>query len=312
VSEETYELHISQRKREADEDAREPPTTPTGGGTQGAQYRHGVAKIIDASDGDGTYTITEQQWDATGAEWIDGTAPACLVEADARDVSERTTGVADQFVPFWEQRKVGGGIDILIDVGDGADEYTFMVSGNDTTPGYHEAKVVGTADVPDYVNVSWETLNDGGNETRRIKIAESDVQITCGAVLYRYWIDVQNNGDILLDSGDFRGRICRAWMFAHALIGVDVTPSDADTTTIDRKVADYTLSGPSCVTTDHTICAIASNSGNLKIYIDEDGAGAAAGDLRCAGWAYCNRWQCQILLLVTDVWTSEDLTHEMT
>lgn len=109
------ERESSWRLREAADDAYDLPEQPGGGGAAGYGYRHGVAVIDDASDGDGTYTITEQQWN--GSAWIDGTAPACLDGADARDIAERDTGEDGDYVPFWEQRAVGGGVDILIDVG---------------------------------------------------------------------------------------------------------------------------------------------------------------------------------------------------
>lgn len=74
----------------------------------------GIAKIVDDDNGDGTYTITSLRWN--GAAYVASTGLGGLVAANARDIDNRTVGVADQVVFYWTQGTVGGGLEIIIDV----------------------------------------------------------------------------------------------------------------------------------------------------------------------------------------------------
>ena len=73
----------------------------------------GVAKITNASDGDGTYTVTIQIWN--GSAWA-ATAVTRYVSAEARDYQASTEGEVDDYVRCWEQRKNDGTIELLIQV----------------------------------------------------------------------------------------------------------------------------------------------------------------------------------------------------
>ena len=88
-----------------------PIATPTA-------LRFGVAKITSATGG-GAYTITEQWYDPSGSgQWTNATDPLGYVLAAGRDYRDRDTGAANDVVRFWEQRAIGGGLELLIDVAD--------------------------------------------------------------------------------------------------------------------------------------------------------------------------------------------------
>jgi len=81
--------------------------------------RAGVMKIT-SDDGDGAYTCTQQRWDpsanSAAGGWEAGEKPVYLVGVTCRDYRSRATGVADQYVRFWEQLATDGTREYLIDV----------------------------------------------------------------------------------------------------------------------------------------------------------------------------------------------------
>ena len=118
---EQHQREILARYSQAEETAREGPYQCTHFCQRLEVLRQGVAKII-TNDTGGVYTITEQwQRPAKGsiaAVWENATEPLGFVTATTRDYQNRIHGSADDLVRFWEQRKCGGGLEILIDVGE--------------------------------------------------------------------------------------------------------------------------------------------------------------------------------------------------
>ena len=80
--------------------------------------RGGVAKIT--ANTAGVYTITEQRRKVGDDGWQDAPSPLGHVGTTARDYRGRTNGQIGQLVRFWEQRRSGGELDLLIDAGQGS------------------------------------------------------------------------------------------------------------------------------------------------------------------------------------------------
>ena len=78
--------------------------------------RRGVAKIV-SNDEQGAYTVTEQRRNSDDDAWLNAVAPLGYVAVTARDYRARDSGAAGRLVAFWEQRRQGGSLDLLIDVG---------------------------------------------------------------------------------------------------------------------------------------------------------------------------------------------------
>lgn len=109
------------RWRRAEADARRGAAAGLQAGTACEPFRCGVAEIV-CNDGGGAYTVTEQWHDAAEPPaWTDAAGAGVLAEAPARDFGDRTDGDPGDLVFFWQQRRGGGQIETLLDVGPAAD-----------------------------------------------------------------------------------------------------------------------------------------------------------------------------------------------
>lgn len=120
MSERDYQLDVQRRLAEAEQTATEWPYHAEMPGQGVYVLQQGVAKIV-TNDGGGAYTITEQWYrsavGSVAAAWENATAPEGYVSASARDINGTPTGAQNERVRFWEQRKVGGGLELLIELG---------------------------------------------------------------------------------------------------------------------------------------------------------------------------------------------------
>jgi len=135
----THQLNLLRHRQEAADAAAEAPSVAERPVSEAEVARFGVAKIV-SNTGGGDYTITEQWWDPSGAgQWSDATAPLGYVQAPARDYGSCDWGKAGVIVPFWEQRAIGGALELIVNVE--PDPHTFGVkvtkdggsAGNKTT-----------------------------------------------------------------------------------------------------------------------------------------------------------------------------------
>lgn len=176
--------------------------------------RCGVAKIV-SNDNDGEYTITEQRHDPGGDQWVDAVEPLGYVEAGARDYNDRDTGQADDIVHFWEQRGIGGALEVLIDVGSAGGKV--MVSSNDTTADYLKEKLLGDDGTGDNIKITLTEQNNGGDETLKIVIDKDDIPSDGGGIdkFICYRIKIPNgssSGTYTFSSSDWRGRLLFCWL----------------------------------------------------------------------------------------------------
>lgn len=76
-----------------------------------------IAKIA-TNEGDGEYTVTSQWWDADAGEYKAAgiSDRAGLVGAAARDWMNRPGGLVGALVRVWRVPKIGGGVELVIDV----------------------------------------------------------------------------------------------------------------------------------------------------------------------------------------------------
>ena len=177
-------------------------------------WRTGIAKITSANGS--VYSITEQRRDPDSGLWSDAVEPLGYVTASAFEFRDRSTGQVDSLVRFWEQRQLGGELELLIDLATDFDERV-KVSQNDTTERYLVQKLVGDDGTGDNLKVTLVEQNDGGDETLKIQIARED--IASGglekAVCHRISIpDGSSSGTTTIDSGDWRGRVLCCWLQA--------------------------------------------------------------------------------------------------
>ena len=175
--------------------------------------RNGVGKIT-ANLGSGAYTVTEQRRDPSSGLWQDAAAPLGCVAVSAWDYDKRTTGQAGQLVRFWQQRGLGGTLEVLIDVGSDL----LMVSSNDAAPGYLNGKLVGDDGLGDNVKVALIEQDDGEDESLRIEIRKGDIPAGGGidkGILHRICIpDGSGAGTYQFSADDWRGRLLLCWLQA--------------------------------------------------------------------------------------------------
>ncbi len=115
MDETTHQLALRRRRDTAVRAAGELPAVAERPVPAAEPRRAGVAKI-DSNDGGGGYTITEQWWQPGGSpQWTSATKPLGHVQAAARDCRNCDAAEAGELVRFWEQRAVGGALELLID-----------------------------------------------------------------------------------------------------------------------------------------------------------------------------------------------------
>lgn len=194
--------------------------------------------------------------------------------------------------PEWQRLGVGsagqvltvyGGFPTWQDApGGGGDNYTFKISGDDSTPGDHETKIVDHAGDTDRVGVQWETVDGGGNETRKAFIDKADVTSAEGIERrIDVWIDVQAETSKFYVDGDFdwRGGLLTGYLSNSVTQeNPPTTPAGADSTLTYaaslpgiRTGVDYVTPAQDLVLTaaggENNLCRLYMESGTGKLYV---------------------------------------------
>ncbi len=133
--------------------------------SEGSTVLHSGVAQIDSVDGSGEYTVTEQWWNGTTSAWNNAVAPLGLVAQSSREFQKRLTGMVDQRVRFWQQRRKDGALETLIDLGGGVDFWA-LINGSVVSSGtnrwiypWNEVEKTGSG------YDDWTTLSGGRSGT---------------------------------------------------------------------------------------------------------------------------------------------------